>query len=74
MGGFNLGWAPADHQDFLWLYTKYGDLWATSLSFMNELMGVVANISVEDVKEHVEFYWKSILLNAEKKELIKNYK
>lgn len=28
----------------------------TSLSFMNELMGLVANITVDDVKAHVEAY------------------
>jgi hypothetical protein len=56
LGGTSLGWRPADHQDFLRLATKYGPMKLTTLSFMNEVLGLVANITIDDIKSHVEVY------------------
>lgn len=74
LGGFNLGWRPNDHQDFLRLATKFGPHRLSSLSFMNELMGLVGHITIEEVKAHVEAYKLSLELNESKKVLIKQYK
>lgn len=41
---------------------------------MNELLSIVPDKSVEEVKEHVELYRQYLALNVTKKDLISKYK
>lgn len=54
LGGFNLGWRASDHQDFLRIYTKYGDFRAGSLAFANEVIGCIPDQTIDSIKEHLQ--------------------
>jgi hypothetical protein len=56
------------------MYTKYGELRSSSLSFMNEVLSLVPDKDIEEVKYHLAFYKQQINLNMNKKKLIKQYK
>jgi hypothetical protein len=52
LGGFHCGWSPSDHEDFLRVKTKHRHKTDT-LSFLNEILGLVADCNVERIKEHI---------------------
>jgi len=64
-GGFHCGWAPGDHEDFLRVKTKHKHKTDT-LSFLNEILGLVADCNLDRVKEHVRVHTDYVNMCREK--------
>lgn len=53
LGGFSCGWLATDHEDFLRVKTKYKNKTDT-LSFLNEILGLIPDCSLDTVKQHIK--------------------
>ena len=72
-GGFHWGWPPSDHEDFLRVKTKHKHKTDT-LSFLNEILGLIPDWTIEKIKDHIKIHKEYIELCKEKKECLKKYK
>ena len=72
-GGFHWGWTPSDHEDFLRVKTKHKHKTDT-LSFLNEILGLVPDWNIEKIKEHIAVHKEYLHLWKLKKELLEKYK
>jgi hypothetical protein len=73
LNGFNLGWQPRDHQDFLRLvYSHNGKI--NTYEFINELENILPFLPKSELKKHIKEYKKFLKINELKKLLIIRYK
>ena len=72
LGGPDCGWPPADHADFLKVWTKHGG--KQVIAFNNEVCRQCPIYSEEQVATHVQNYRRYLELVDEKKEMILRYK
>ena len=73
-GGLNCGWKSGDHEDYMRIYTKYGQYRLTSLAFYNEILGLIPDMTVEKIDQHTQIYKTYLELTQNKKQLISEYK
>ena len=55
IGGFNCGWTPSDHEDFLRVKAQHKHKVET-LSFLNAILGLIPDSTLDKVKEHISVH------------------
>lgn len=73
LGGFNLGWQPRDHQEFLKLRAAHNNK-INTYEFFSELENILPFLPKSELKSHIKEYSKFIRLTELKKLLIARYK